>query len=66
MLMGMMKELPGFGDIINDKDAWCERMEASREMIKMVKEGGSIPGMPGMGGAGAGEAIDDFSDGDEL
>lgn len=32
----------------------------------MVKEGGSIPGMPGMGGAGAGEAIDDFSDGDEL
>jgi len=69
MMKSMMTGMPGMGDLLNDKEAWAQAMQAAagimqnmepEDMMKMMEAqqnamGGGVPGMPpGMGGAGSG------------
>ena len=57
MMKGMLASLPGFGEIINDKEKWRETMLAAVSMYQnmgtdMMKAMASMSGMGGMGGMG--------------
>ena len=58
MLKSMMAGMPGMEELLNDKDAWKEAMQAAADMYKnmdpqqMMAMMGGAGGAPGAGGAG--------------
>ena len=63
MMKSMMGSMPGMSDLLADKDAWAQTMQAAagimqsmdpEDMIKMMEAQGMMGGDGGMGGMGGG------------
>jgi len=72
MLKGMMGGMPGMEELLNDKDAWREAMQAAAELyqnmdsddiMKAMSGMGDIPGMGGGFGGGMGSMGANLFDG---
>jgi len=71
MLKGMMGNMPGMEELLNNPDAWREAMQAAANMYQNMDPNDLMKAMGGMGGMPGGDmfgdataALDELSEGE--